>query len=486
MANEVKIVGNNNTPAKITQKGEQVVVLSKNGEEISSSNPLDVGISSIALPTGASTEAKQDVGNNNLSNINTKLTSQATNTKQDLLLAELQLKADLTETQPVINDCYISTGNSSATNLTVGNAYTFTGVSELTGHPDLMLVLYTDQVTAIQIKFSIDGTNFDSTINKIGTAGVNEFTTSVKGKRYVKIIVTTASLTTTYFRLQTQFGQFRQGNLSLNVPVQLDADATIVRSSDFNLEVVRNLRGSTIGVNKYGKSPNGIQTTPTDIWSRADATPTQQIWVAPTIARVHAIVSSSANDVAGSTGATSVTIFGLTSWTTAETSEVVTLNGTTPVNTVNSYVIIHRMRATASATTTSVGINVGTINATAATDGTVTAVIAIGQGQTQMAIYGIPSIQTFYLKRFSASINDATTATRVDIQIRVNSNPNIQLLAFSNRGDFELSNQGTSSLNTIYNIPVAFSGPAIIKIQGTASANDVDCSASFDGYLVTN
>ena len=381
---------------------------------------------------------------------------------------------------------YISAGNSSTTNLAVGNAYTFTGTAELTSHPDLMLVLYTDQVTAISIQFSIDGTNFDSILSKVGAAGVNEFTTAVKGARYVKVIVTTASLTTSYFRLQTQFGQFRQGNLALNVPTSLDSDALMTRTSDFNLEVARSLRGSTIGVNKHGKAPNGVQATATDIWSRADASPTQQIWIAPTVARIHAIVSSSANDVAGSTGATSVTIWGLTSWTTAETSEVVTMNGTTPVNTANSYVIIHRMRALASATTTAVGINVGTIKATAATDTTITAIIDVAQGQTQMAIYGIPSIQTFYLKRFAASINDAAAATRVDVQIRVNTNPSTQLLAFANRADFELSNQGSSAVNTVYDIPMVFAGPCIIKIQGIASTTDVDCSASFDGYLVTN
>jgi len=381
---------------------------------------------------------------------------------------------------------YISTGNSSSTNLAVGNSYTFTGTAELTSHPDMMLVLYTDQVTTISIKFSIDGTNYDSTITKYGAVGTNEFTTSVKGRRYVQVVVTTASATTTYFRLQTQFGQFRQGNLSLNVPAQLDTDAAIVRPSDFGLEVARGLRGSTIAVSKFGRAPSGVQTTATDIWSRADATPTQQIWVQPTTARIHAIVSTAVTDVSGSTGATSVTVYGLTSWTTAETSETVTLNGTTPVNTVSSYVIIHRMVANASSTTTAVGVNLGTISATAATDGTVTAIISIGQGQTQMAIYGIPSIQTFYLKRFFASLNDGSATTRMDIQFRVNENPNTQRFAFINKRDLQLSNEGTSALSVNLDIPVKFVGPCIIKIQGIGSTADVDTSAGFDGYLVTN
>tara|TARA_R110000868_G_scaffold175724_4_gene412919 strand:- start:1236 stop:2411 length:1176 start_codon:yes stop_codon:yes gene_type:complete len=381
---------------------------------------------------------------------------------------------------------YISTGNSSTTNLAVGNSYTFTGTAEQTNHPDVMVTLFADQVTAISLQFSHDGTNWDSTISKIGAPSLNEFTTSVKGKRYFRVVVTTASLTTTVFRLQTQFGLFRQGNLSLNTVAGLDSDALVVRPSDFNLEVARSLRASTIAVNKFGRAPSGVQTTATDIWSRADATPTQQIWIAPTQARVHAIVSTAVTDVAGSTGATSVTVYGLTSWTTAETSETVTLNGTTPVNTANSYVIIHRLVANASATTTAPGVNLGTISATAATDGTVTAIISIAQGQTQMAIYGVPSIQTFYLKRFFASINDSTAASRVDVELRVNSNPDTQRLAFRNVRDVQLSNQGSSALSINLDIPVKVAGPCIIKVQGIASSADLDCSAGFDGYLVTN
>ena len=69
-------------------------------------NDLKVSAAALPLPTGAATSAKQDTGNTSLSSIDGKFTTLnakdfSTSAKQDLLLAELQLKADLTETQPV-------------------------------------------------------------------------------------------------------------------------------------------------------------------------------------------------------------------------------------------------------------------------------------------------------------------------------------------------------------------------------------------------
>jgi len=65
---------------------------------VTSLNPLPIS-GSFSLPVGASTEAKQDTGNTSLATIAAK--DFATQTTLASLLTELQLKADLSETQPV-------------------------------------------------------------------------------------------------------------------------------------------------------------------------------------------------------------------------------------------------------------------------------------------------------------------------------------------------------------------------------------------------
>jgi len=213
------------------------------------------------------------------------------------------------------------------------------------------------------------------------------------------------------------------------LPTGASTSALQTIGSDYPLSVARGLVTGVTSVNKFGSSPEGIQTTVTDIWSRANAAVTQQIWLAPTEPRVHAIVSTSTDDDGNPVGlgARTIRIYGLKTWDLAETSEDITLNGTGSVNTANAYVIIHRMKVLTSGATS---INVGTISATAATDNTVTAVILPGDGQTEMAIYGVPSIQSFYLTRWSCAVAKNATAVFASFQLRVNENPNVQTTNF--------------------------------------------------------
>lgn len=242
-------------------------------------------------------------------------------------------------------------------------------------------------------------------------------------------------------------------------------------------------------VNKFGRCPNGAQLTATDVWDRADATPTQQIWVPPTQARIHALISTDINDSGTggvnpeSTGTRTVRVYGLTSWHSKETSEVVALDGTTAVNTSNAYVIIHRIEQLTAGTT---GKNEGVITATAATDGTVTAQINASKAQTQMAIYGVPSIQTAYMTAYYSSIHDAKTPAQsafADVTLLVNPEPENNLTSFIVKHTQGVSTFGNSYLRHPFNPKYKIQGPAIIKMQMIASGADIDVSAGFDMFL---
>jgi len=84
--------------------------------------------------------------------------------------------------------------------------------------------------------------------------------------------------------------------------------------------------------------------------------------------------------------------------------EFVITNGTTSVPTTKSYVRMNRMHADL---TGSNDTNVGVITATAVTDGTVTAQINAGNGQTLMAHYTVPRNKTGYITTWNVTLGKA-------------------------------------------------------------------------------
>jgi hypothetical protein len=233
-------------------------------------------------------------------------------------------------------------------------------------------------------------------------------------------------------------------------------------------------------VNKYGRSTN-VDATATDIW---DLTATQPIWLAPTAARIHAIVSSSGDDTLAGVGAKTVRIFGLVSWNKKEVWEDIEMAGATPVNTINSYVIIHRMKVLTWGTS---GPNAGIIKATAASDSTITAQILAGAGQTQMAIYGIPSIQKLLLEQLYADMNKAGGLTPLaDMSLQVNTYPQSVSTNFVVKHTFGLVATGNSRVSELFTPPKLIEGPAVLKVQALGSTTDLDISAGFNGKLYLN
>lgn len=254
--------------------------------------------------------------------------------------------------------------------------------------------------------------------------------------------------------------------------------------NDFLLEVSRGNVPGFFPVNKFGNNIEIDSGVTADVWDGGHTGDVSLLWVAPTQARTHTIASTSASDTDGGAGARRLELFGLADWDTAEISEEIVMNTGSPPVTTNSYVIIHRMKVLTKGAT---GVNVGTITATATGDATVTAKIRPNQGQTQMAIYGIPSIQSAFMGRLYGNVNKSGGAAGlIDCTLRVNPEPQNELTNFLVKQTFGLQTVGTSALTINYYVPKIIAGPAIIKIQALSGTDNMDLSAGFDMVVVNN
>lgn len=202
------------------------------------------------------------------------------------------------------------------------------------------------------------------------------------------------------------------------------------------------------------------------------------LYTPPTVARVHNIVSSSASDTSAGVGARTITINGLDS-NYSDISEIVTLNGTTLVATVNSYIFINRMTCTTVGTSAT---NVGNITATAVTDATISAQISAGEGQAQLGVYQVPLGKTMYLSNFNASarVSGGGAGTAV-----------LQLMtrtfggAWTKRQTIMINLTGNSFVERAYRNPLVLTEKTMVKIQVTSDTNNMDVACAFDYINIT-
>jgi hypothetical protein len=230
------------------------------------------------------------------------------------------------------------------------------------------------------------------------------------------------------------------------------------------------------GVVKFGHAPDGIQTSPTDVWDRADAAVTQQIWLPPTAPRIHQLSSTDANDTAAGSGAQMVRVWGLPDWDSAETFQDIPMNGqgdapTTPLVMINRQVVLGP------------NSNQGTITATADADGTITSVILPANGQTQQAIYGWPRGKTLAVLDFYGAVIRSAAAVNVEVDLLYAPTPDTGAWYRQVHHD-GLESTGTSAHPHEFGLPKLLEGPGILKLQCLATQLDTNVGAGFDAILV--
>lgn len=147
-------------------------------------------------------------------------------------------------------------------------------------------------------------------------------------------------------------------------------------------------------------------TTPEDIW------PGGGLYPFKTAAGILEILSSSANDTVAGTGCRTVLISGLDASYNV-ISETVSMNGTSAVQTVNSYLRVNSMRGDGN---NSAGTsNIGTITLRDTGAGTTRAIMEIGRGMSTAAVYTVPAGYTLVLYAVEISINVATAGNNRNV-----------------------------------------------------------------------
>jgi hypothetical protein len=365
-----------------------------------------------------------------------------------------------------------STLNASTSPLTAGSTYT--GTSEQVFYPSIGVAVKTDQDGTLYVDFSDDGTNWDSVLPTLVSAGTNEIHPFSSFRKYYRVRFTNTSASNqTYLRLSSMQAFYTVPNSLLNSQIQQDANAIVVRGVDSETEIALGRYSGYSPVNKVGRNPDvDTATVPEDICGNGG---TYLGWA--TAAELVQVLSSSASDTAAGTGARTIVITGLDTNYEIQ-SESITLNGTTPVSSVGTYIRVHTARITSAG---SGGVNAGSITIRqATTTSNIFALMQIGVNGTNESAYTVPAGYSAIVQNLHGSIRGSATAS-VDVNFYIRAFGEVFRARRPDAIQF-----GVCHLKPIkYGLLLAEKTDIIVRCTA-ASANNLDVVAGYDLLLIKN
>ena len=355
--------------------------------------------------------------------------SLAVESKQDAILTELEKKADLAEAQPVNveNQLDISALATSAKQLP--NNHDVNVTNQLTGYatsakqlPDGHNVTVLNPTVAPETGLAKENKQLPDNHQVIVSNQITGFSTATKQDDLLTELQKKADVT------ETQ----PVSVASLPLPVGIATAANQTNGTQSSKFVDEN--GVAYGVKHIDNKPR-ISSMPYlyDIaelnvvnhvaWTKNGYNGTlssteQTLWavggdyIFPTAQMQMEVVSSSASDTSAGTGARTVEVFYLDN-TLAECSEIITLNGVTPVATTATN--IYRINAFRVKTTGAGLQNAGNIDIRNLTDTHIYSRIAAGVNRALNCVYTVPANKTLYVVNlfFSGGANVANRPIRV-------------------------------------------------------------------------
>ena len=243
-------------------------------------------------------------------------------------------------------------------------------------------------------------------------------------------------------------------------------------NQEFYLKVAKGDYYNISTVFKFGRS-NAVGLTEIPIWD-GDAA-----YTFLDTAEYINVSSTSVNDTALGSGARTLIMYGLDA-NFNEISEVITLNGTTPVKSTNQYLRLFRALILTSGTNTPVGgANLGIISFTGFTTATLQARIKANEGQTLMAIYTVPAGKTAFITGGVFSVGSGKSCTfRGKFRNCLGTT-----CAFSNKFTIEMYE---SSQYLPFATPLRVPEKTDMLITGVNGTPEISASASWGMILIDN
>ena len=360
----------------------------------------------------------------------------------------------------------VSTLNSTSTAL--GAAGTWTGTAEFAyAYESVVVAAKSDVAGTLYIDFSTDGTNWDGSLTYLVTAGINEVHRLTVTREYFRVRYVNGSTEQGYFRLETMMGAFPILSAPRNLSVQQDADAIVVRPTDYHYEVAMGRINGCTTWNKFGYNLDIDTGASETVWSVGG------LFAPMAAAGTLNVVSSSTDDDAAGLGAQSIIIYGVDANREA-LIEVVQMDGTNPVTTSGTFFGVNRAAIYLSGAT---GWNVGNITITATTGGSTQAQIPATGGTTQHAFFFTQASHTALLDYLKINTNKIG-----------GSSPVVTILgyvtSFVSGSRFEVFRAviDTSVENTVEirpSQPFVVGEKSIIEFQATTTVSNTVCSIRF-------
>ena len=359
------------------------------------------------------------------------------------LTADIKTNVNTTNNEVLVNlEGHSCDDNTSDTPLGAGASFTGTDWQDTLDYGTLSVNVVADQDSAtdgLEIQWSHDGVN-PHDYDKFTILANNAKTfTFGPAERYYRLKYTNGATPQGSFHINSQMRRcyVKPSSHRIQDSIVGEDDAELMKSVITGLDgnnVFQNVKVSSVGnlqvdAKPYtyaiaegevvGHSANLKFGTRTTIAANTPST----IWEGPTA--LYAYMSSAqqlkvsstdnTNDNVGGTGALTLTIYGLDT-NYAEISETITMTGTTVVTTNLSYIRVFRAYVATCGTSYS---NTGTISIKNNAGAVTQAIINIGESQTLMSIWTVPTGKVMYLTQGTASTN-SNKGARISLFTRLN------------------------------------------------------------------